>query len=147
MIWRLVDAHRQADIMLHAYVILHDTHCARCVTRRWQCGSVNIWQENYEVYGARKVWRQMLREGQAMARCKMERLMRAMRLCGVTRGKTVKTTQALSEQANSRHLVKRHYTTERPNQLWVVDFTFVSTWQGFAYVAFIEDVYSRFIVG
>lgn len=106
-----------------------------------------VWQENYEVYGARKVWRQMHREHQTVARCTVERLMREMGLCGVVRGKAVKTTQADPENPNPRDRVKRQFTAERPNQLWVSDFTFVSTWQGFAYVAFIVDVYSRFIVG
>ncbi len=106
-----------------------------------------VWQDNYEVYGARKIWRQMLRERQTVARCTVERLMRDMGLRGVTRGKAVKTTRADPSNANPRDLVKRQFTAERPNQLWVADFTFVSTWQGFAYVAFIVDVYSRFIVG
>ncbi len=106
-----------------------------------------VWQENYEVYGARKVWRQMHREHQAVARCTVERLMRGMGICGATRGNTVKTTQADPENPNPRDRVKRQFTAEHPNQLWVADFTFVSTWQGFAYVAFIVDVYSRFIVG
>lgn len=106
-----------------------------------------IWQDNYEVYGARKIWLQMLRERQTAARCTVERLMRVMGLQGATRGKTVKTTQADPSNNNPRDLVKRQFIAERPNQLWVADFTFVSTWQGFAYVAFIVDVYSRFIVG
>ncbi len=106
-----------------------------------------VWQGNYEVYGARKVWRQMRREHQGVARCTVERLMREMGLCGAARGKTVKTTQADPGNASPRDLVKRQFTAEHPNQLWVADFTFVSTWQGFAYVAFIVDVYSRFIVG
>lgn len=106
-----------------------------------------LWQENYEVYGARKIWRQMHRERQVVARCTVERLMREMGLRGVTRGKAVKTTQADPGKENPKDLVRRQFTAERPNQLWVADFTFVSTWQGFAYVAFIVDVYSRFIVG
>jgi len=106
-----------------------------------------VWQGNYEVYGARKVWRQMHREHQGVARCTVERLMREMGLCGAARGKTVKTTQADPGNASPRDLVKRHFTAKHPNELWVADFTFVSTWQGFAYVAFIVDVYSRFIVG
>jgi len=106
-----------------------------------------IWQDNYEVYGARKIWLQLLRERQTTARCTVERLMRARGLQGVARGKTVKTTQTDPSNNNPRDLVKRQFAAERPNQLWVADFTFVSTWQGFAYVAFIVDVYSRFIVG
>lgn len=107
----------------------------------------NIWLANREVYGADKVWRQMHREGQPVARCTVERLMRAMGLQGVVRGKKVRTTQSDPATPAPRDLVKREFTAERPDQLWVADFTFVSTWQGFAYVAFIIDVYSRFIVG
>ncbi len=90
-----------------------------------------VWQENYEVYGARKVWRQMHREHQGVARCTVERLMREMGLCGAARGKMVKTTQADPGNASPRDLVKRQFTAEHPNQLWVADFTFVSTWWGF----------------
>lgn len=107
----------------------------------------NIWLANREVYGADKVWRQMHREGQPVARCTVERLMRAMGLQGVVRGKKVRTTQSEPAIPTPRDLVKREFTAQRPDQLWVADFTFVSTWQGFAYVAFIIDVYSRFIVG
>ena len=107
----------------------------------------NIWLANREVYGADKVWRQMHREGQPVARCTVERLMRAMGLQGVVRGKKVRTTQSDPATPTPHDLVKRAFTAERPDQLWVADFTFVSTWQGFAYVAFIIDVYSRFIVG
>lgn len=107
----------------------------------------NIWLANREVYGADKVWRQMHREGQPVARCTVERLMRAMGIQGVVRGKKVRTTQSDPATPAPRDLVKREFTAERPDQLWVADFTFVSTWQGFAYVAFIIDVYSRFIVG
>lgn len=107
----------------------------------------NIWLANREVYGADKVWRQMHREGQPVARCTVERLMRAMGLQGVVRGKNVRTTQSEPATSTPRDLVKREFTAQRPDQLWVADFTFVSTWQGFAYVAFIIDVYSRFIVG
>lgn len=107
----------------------------------------NIWLANREVYGADKVWRQMHREGQPVARCTVERLMRAMGLQGVVRGKKVRTTQSDPATPAPRDLVKREFTAQRPDQLWVADFTFVSTWQGFAYVAFIIDVYSRFIVG
>lgn len=107
----------------------------------------NIWLANRDVYGADKVWRQMHREGQQVARCAVERLMRAMGLQGVVRGKKARTTQSDPATPTPRDLVKREFTAQRPDQLWVADFTFVSTWQGFAYVAFIIDVYSRFIVG
>ncbi len=164
MIWRLIDEHRQRFgveplcRVLQVSPSAYRRHAARLRDRSRRSARAirdealavqihRVWQENYEVYGARKVWRQMHREHQAVARCTVERLMREMDLCGVTRGKTVKTTQAHPDNANPRDLVKRQFTAERPNQLWVADFTFVSTWQGFAYVAFIVDVYSRFIVG
>ncbi|UZM16312.1 IS3 family transposase [Pseudomonas kielensis] len=106
-----------------------------------------IWRANQEVYGADKVWRQMHRESLPVARCTVERLMRNMGFQGVIRGKKVRTTIRDPATTSPRDLVNRQFKAERPNQLWVADFTFVSTWQGFAYVAFIIDVYSRFIVG
>ncbi|MFD2405775.1 IS3 family transposase [Azorhizophilus paspali] len=106
-----------------------------------------VWEENFQVYGARKVWRQLRREGIAVARCTVERLMRQMRLHGAVRGKPVKTT--VSDKAASCPLdrVNRQFRAERPNALWVSDFTYVSTWQGFVYVAFVIDVFARRIVG
>src|SRR5690606_5536060 len=106
-----------------------------------------VWQENHCVYGADKVWRQLNREGFAVARCTVERLMRAQGLQGVRRGKRQRTTFA--EEAVSRPLdrVNRQFQANRPNQLWVSDFTYVSTWQGWLYVAFVIDVYARRIVG
>ena len=106
-----------------------------------------VWHANREVYGADKVWLQMHREDIPVARCTVERLMRVTGLRGVVRGKSVKTTRPDAASPCPRDLVNRKFTADRPNQLWVADFTFVSTWQGFAYVAFIVDVYSRFIVG
>ncbi len=106
-----------------------------------------VWKANRAVYGADKVWRQMHREDLPVARCTVERLMRGMGLQGVVRGKKVRTTHPDPEATSPRDLVNREFKADRPNQLWVADFTFVSTWQGFAYVAFIIDVYSRFIVG
>jgi len=95
----------------------------------------------------RKVWRQLLREGVMVARCTVERLMRRLGLQGVVRGKSVKTT--ISDKANPCPLdkVNRQFRAERPNALWVSDFTYVSTWQGFVYVAFVIDVFARRIVG
>ena len=106
-----------------------------------------VFDENFGVYGARKVWRQLRREGETVARCTVERLMRAMGLQGVRRGKTVKTT--VSDPATPCPLdrVNRNFTAPRPNMLWVSDFTYVSTWAGFAYVAFVIDVFARYIVG
>jgi transposase InsO family protein len=106
-----------------------------------------VWKENFGVYGARKVWRQLLREGFDVARCTVERLMRGMGLRGVVRGRKVKTTIPDDLAERPRDLVKRGFTASRPNQLWVADLTYVATWRGFVYVAFITDVFSRRIVG
>ncbi len=100
-----------------------------------------------QVYGADKVWRQLKREGIAVARCTVERLMRQQGLAGVRRGKVVRTTTPNLAAPCPRDHVNRQFVAERPNELWVSDFTYVSTWQGFVYVAFVIDVYSRFIVG
>ena len=107
-----------------------------------------VWEENYGVYGAAKVWRQLRREGLAVARCTVERLMRSLGLRGVVRGRAFKVTTVVDESAQRpRDLVKRTFTAEAPNRLWVADLTYVSTWQGFVYVAFVIDVFSRYIVG
>ena len=106
-----------------------------------------VFAENFAVYGVRKVWRQMVREGFAIARCTVERLMRDMGLQGVIRGKPVRTT--ISDKAVPCPLdhVNRQFRAPAPNRLWVSDFTYVSTWGGFVYVAFVIDVYARYIVG
>jgi transposase InsO family protein len=106
-----------------------------------------VFSENFAVYGARKVWHQLRREGQPVARCTVERLMRAMGLQGVIRGKVVRTTLSDKAAACPLDKVNRQFRAERPNQLWVSDFTYVSTWSGFVYVAFIVDVFARYIVG
>lgn len=106
-----------------------------------------VWQANMRVYGARKVWHQLQREGIVVARCTVERLMRRRRLCGVRRGKAVRTTVADSSTPCPLDRVNRHFHPDRPNQLWVSDFTYVSTWQGWLYVAFVIDVFARRIVG
>ena len=106
-----------------------------------------VWDENQQVYGARKVWRQLKREGIIVARCTIERLMREMGLRGVVRGKRQITTISDSKQNRAPDLVKRIFKATRPNQLWVADFTYVATWSGFVYVAFVIDVYARCIVG
>jgi putative transposase len=98
-------------------------------------------------YGPRKVWRQLRREGYAVARCTIERLMHAEGLAGVVRGKRVFTTQADETAPRPDDLVQRDFTAPAPNRLWVADLTYVRTWAGFVYVAFVFDVYSRFIVG
>lgn len=106
-----------------------------------------VWDENRGVYGARKVWRQLTREGIIVARCTVERLMRQMGLRGVVRGATKRTTIASDNDPRPLDLVKRVFHANRPNQLWVADFTYVATWVGFVYVAFVIDVFSRMIVG
>jgi transposase InsO family protein len=106
-----------------------------------------VWQENRSVYGARKVWRQLNREGFDVARCTVERLMRQKGLRGVVRGKRIRTTVPDDAADRPMDLVERDFTATRPNQLWVADLTYVATWAGFVYVAFVIDVYSRMIVG
>lgn len=107
----------------------------------------SLWQENFSVYGARKVWRQLQREAVDVARCTVERLMRQMGLRGVIRGKPVKTTMSDRAMPCPADRVNRQFRAPRPNALWVSDFTYVSTQQGFAYVAFVIDVFARRIVG
>ena len=106
-----------------------------------------VWEENFRVYGARKVWWQLNREGIGVARCTVERLMRDLGLSGAVRGRKFKTTIADDRAARPADLVCREFTASRPNQLWVSDLTYVATWQGFVYVAFVIDVFSRMIVG
>ena len=107
-----------------------------------------VWKENFSVYGVRKVWRQMRREGFEIARCTVERLMAEMGLQGAVRGRRFKKTTVVDEACpRPLDLVERDFTADRPNRLWVSDLTYVSIGQGFAYVAFITDVFSRRIVG
>ena len=106
-----------------------------------------IWQVNLQVYGADKVWKQMNREGMAVARCTVERLMQRLGLRGVIRGKVVRTTISDAKAPCPLDRVNRQFKADRPNQLWVSDFTYVSTWQGWLYVAFVIDVFARRIVG
>jgi hypothetical protein len=103
--------------------------------------------EHFGVYGARKVWRQLHREGIAVARCTVERLMVELGLEGVRRGKPRRTTTPEPAAARPADLVERDFSATRPNQLWVADLTYVATWSGFVYVAFIIDAFSRFLVG
>mgnify|MGYP001795732703 CR=1 FL=1 len=105
------------------------------------------WEENYRVYGVRKVWHQMRREGFQIARCTVERLMRDMGSQGLLRGKTVKTTVPDKTQSCPLDKVNRQFRVAAPNKLWVSDFTYVATWQSFAYVAFVINAYARRIVG
>lgn len=106
-----------------------------------------IWEENFQVCGARKVWRQLKREGISAARCTVERLMRQHGLRGVVRGQKPFTTISDPAQERAPDLVKRQFSATRPNPLWVADFTDVATWAGFVHVAFVIDVYARCIVG
>ena len=106
-----------------------------------------VWEANLRVYGADKVWKQLNREGVAVARCTVERLMRRLGLQGARRGKTVRTTVPDRSVPCPLDRVNRQFKADRPNQLWVSDFTYVSTWQGWLYVAFIVDVFARCIVG
>jgi len=106
-----------------------------------------VWLINLQVYGADKVWKQMKREGTEVARCTVERLMRHLGLRGVVRGKVVRTTIPDAKTPCPLDRVNRQFKADRPNQLWVSDFTYVSTWQGWLYVAFVIDVYARRIVG
>ncbi len=107
-----------------------------------------VWDQHFQVYGPRKVWKQLRREGIAAARCTVGRLMRAMGLAGATRGRAwITTTRADDSTRRPPDLVDRHFTATGPNQLWVSDFTYVATWRGFVYTAFVIDVFARRIVG
>jgi transposase InsO family protein len=106
-----------------------------------------VFEANFRVYGVRKVWRQLVREGIVAARCTVARLMRAMGLQGAVRGKTIRTTVADPARPCPLDRVNRQFKAPRPNALWVSDFTYVATWAGFVYVAFVIDAYARHIVG
>jgi putative transposase len=106
-----------------------------------------VWDTNLQVYGADKVWKQMNREGIRVARCTVERLMGKLGLAGARRGKRLRTTIPDTSAPCPLDRVNRQFKASRPNQLWVSDFTYVSTWQGWLYVAFVIDVYARRIVG
>ena len=106
-----------------------------------------VWADNFCVYGARKVWLQLAREKVGVARCTVERLMRSMGLQGAVRGRRYKTTIPDDLADRPRDLVLRQFEATRPNQLWVADLTYVATWGGFVFVAFVTDVFSRKIVG
>ncbi|MDE1898915.1 MAG: IS3 family transposase [Xanthomonadaceae bacterium] len=122
--------------------------CRRALRDEWLMPQVQrVWQANLRVYGADKVWRQLHREGTHVARCTVERLMRRLGVHGVRRGRSVRTTVPDAAVPCPLDRVNRQFKADRPNQLWVSDFTYVSTWQGFVYVAFVIDVYARRIVG
>jgi transposase InsO family protein len=107
-----------------------------------------VWDENFAVYGAEKVWTQLNREGISVARCTVARLMKELGLQGAVRGRAFKTTTIPGEEASRPlDLVDRDFRASRPNELWVSDLTYVATWRGFVYVAFVIDVFARRIVG
>jgi putative transposase len=106
-----------------------------------------VWEANFRVYGARKVWKQLNREQIRIAKCTTERLMQRLGLQGIRRGKAYKTTIPDDDAARPADLVQREFTATRPNQLWVADITYVATWRGVVYVAFVVDVFARRIVG
>jgi putative transposase len=121
---------------------------ARSITDAWLHEEVErVFKENYSVYGARKVWRQLHREGIVIGRDRVARLLRQAGLQGVRRGKKHFTTQRDENAVRPPDLVERDFTAEEPNRLWLADITYVRTWAGFCYVAFVQDVFSRMIVG
>ncbi len=125
-----------------------DRRSDRARVDAWLKGEIErVWEDNHRVYGVRKVWRQLKREGIVVARCTVARLMRELGLQGVVRGRRIKTT--LPDDTADRPLdrVKRDFTVLRPNALWVADLTYVATWRGFVYVAFVIDAFARRIVG
>jgi putative transposase len=108
---------------------------------------LQVWTDNYQVYGARKLWRQLQREGVRVGRDRVARLMRTLGIAGAVRGKTRRTTIADPTADRAPDLVQRRFVATRPNQLWVSDFTYVASWSGTIYVAVVIDVFSRLIVG
>jgi putative transposase len=159
-----IDAHRAVygvEPICRVLPIAPSTYCAHAARRadhgklpararsdaRLQVEIRRVFEENFRVYGVRKVWRQLGREGIAVARCTVARLMRTMGLQGAVRGKPVRTT--ISDKAAPCPLdrVNRQFRALRPNALWVSDFTYVATWAGFVYVAFVIDAFARRIVG
>jgi len=122
--------------------------CQRALRDEWLKTHIRrIWDENYQVYGARKIWRQLGREDIDAARCSVERLMRDLGIHGAVRGKPKRTTVADDTTQRPADLVRRVFTASRPNRLWVADLTYIRTWVGFVYAAFVIDVFSRLIVG
>lgn len=121
---------------------------ARARRDAWLCDEIErVWTENFKVYGVRKVWRQLQRERISVARCTVARLMKRLGLQGIVRGKRMKTTISDKGAPCPQDKVNRQFAADRPNRLWVSDFSYVATWRGFVYVAFVIDVYARRIVG
>jgi putative transposase len=156
---RYIDGHRAAfgvepicDVLQFApstyYAAKTRPACARKIRdAELRADITRVHEENYGVYGARKVWRQLNREGIAVPRCRVERLMRVMGLAGRVRGRSRRTTVPGPVSMRPADLVERRFVADRPNALWVADITYVATWSGFAYAAFVIDVFSRRIVG
>ena len=159
-----IDDHRQAhgvEPICKVLQIAPSTYYAYAARRRdpaRQCSRARrdatlmpevsrVFEENFRVYGVRKVWRQLRREGHAVARCTVARLMQSIGLQGVIRGKPVRTTISDKAAPCPQDHVNRQFKAPRPNALWVSDFTYVATWTGFVYVAFVIDAYARRIVG
>ena len=125
-----------------------DLRAKRCVSDERLLAQIHqVWEDSLQVYGYRKVWHQLQRQGVHVARCTVARLMCKHSIQGVWRGKGKRTTVCDPELQRAADLVKRQFTASRPNQLWVADFTYVATHQGFVYTAFIIDVFARRIVG
>jgi len=108
---------------------------------------LKIWEDNYSCWGAEKVWRALLKEGEMVARCTVERLMRGLCIKGLVRGKAKRTTIAGTDAKDAEDLVRRNFFAVSPNRIWVADFTYVSTWEGWCYTALVTDVFARRIVG
>ena len=158
---RFIDEHRHfygvepicavvpiAPSTYYAYKARQAAPCARVQRDEQLCVEIRrVWNENEQVYGVRKMWRQLHREGIEVARCTVARLMKQMGLQGVVRGRRVRTTQPADDVDRPLDLVARNFTADHPNQLWVSDLTYVATWRGFVYVAFVIDVFSRMVVG
>jgi putative transposase len=129
----------------------HKQRCAPAprqqLDERLKVEITRVWKVNFCGYGARKVWRQLRREGIAVARCTVERLMRELGLHGAVRGKAKRTTIPDPQAPRPADLVCRNFTAARPNALWVADLTYVRTWSGFCYAAVVIDAFSRLIVG
>lgn len=154
-----IDTHRQAfgvEPILHALEVAPSTYyCAksRPPSRRAISDAElkpkieKVWKDNFEVYGVRKVTKQLRREGVEAGRDRVGRLMAEMGIHGVVRGRATRTTKADPAAVRAPDLVRRDFSATGPNRLWVSDFTYVATWSGTVYVAFIIDVYARFIVG
>ena len=135
----------------HAHAVARRDPSRRSARRRrddeLRTEIARVHAENFGVYGARKVWRQLKREGVEVARCTVQRLVLAMSLQGAVRGKAIRATVPNPAKPCPRDKVSRQFQAPAPNRLWVSDFTYVATWRGFVYVAFVIDAYARRIVG